>query len=156
AALLVMGRRRPPHFTEPQPPAFDEWDAKSLACTLAYAAYPGAMVDLAPGSARAGELWRVTANGEVVGTVSRVALAAPVWASPAFGVEVPLGIRENAMVAPRGTHAHASRDTTAPGGAPVRYRPLPTTPAAEFDLALVVPDGMVAAQVESVMREAAG
>ena len=30
AAALVMGLRRPPHFTEPRPPAFDAWDAKAL------------------------------------------------------------------------------------------------------------------------------
>ena len=27
---LIMGRRRPPHFTEPNPPSFDAWDAKAL------------------------------------------------------------------------------------------------------------------------------
>jgi hypothetical protein len=31
AAALVMGLRRPPHFTEPRPPAFDAWDAKASA-----------------------------------------------------------------------------------------------------------------------------
>src|SRR4029078_6029724 len=29
--ILVMGDRRPPHFTEPKPPRYDQWDAKALA-----------------------------------------------------------------------------------------------------------------------------
>ena len=37
-----------------------------------------------------------------------------------------------------------------------RYRPLPTTPAAEFDIALLVPDGVSAASVEQVLRRASG
>src|SRR5690606_11934538 len=40
--------------------------------------------------------------------------------------------------------------------APHRYRSLPVTPAAEFDLALIIPDGMLAAQVEAVLRETGG
>ena len=36
------------------------------------------------------------------------------------------------------------------------YKPVPAMPAAEFDLALLVPDGTPAAQVETAIREAAG
>jgi phenylalanyl-tRNA synthetase beta chain len=39
---------------------------------------------------------------------------------------------------------------------PPRYTPLPTTPAAEFDLALLVPEAISAAEVERVVRDAAG
>jgi phenylalanyl-tRNA synthetase beta chain len=38
----------------------------------------------------------------------------------------------------------------------VRYRPLPTTPAAAFDLALLVPDALSAAEVERVLRTSGG
>ena len=38
----------------------------------------------------------------------------------------------------------------------VVYRPLPTTPAADVDLALLVPDGVSAAAVESAVRRSAG
>jgi phenylalanyl-tRNA synthetase beta chain len=38
----------------------------------------------------------------------------------------------------------------------VRYRPLPTTPAAAFDLALLVPDGTSAGDVERVIRASGG
>jgi phenylalanyl-tRNA synthetase beta chain len=155
AALLVMGLRHPPHFTDAQPAPLDEWDVKHLACTLALAAFPGTNVDLAPGSARGGELWRVTADGEVIGSVSRVPLDAPVWAHQAFGVEITLGAMPNAPVAPRGANAYEQAGVPA-HVAPRRYRALPTTPAAEFDLALIIPEGMLAAQVEAVLRESGG
>src|SRR5690606_179539 len=38
----------------------------------------------------------------------------------------------------------------------VTYRALPTTPPAEFDLALLVPDGVSAAQVEHLLRKSGG
>jgi phenylalanyl-tRNA synthetase beta chain len=90
-----------------------------------------------------------------------------VWAAPAFGVELALATMSNADVAPAGEHAHADMgDVTVPvsgvgvSGAVARvsprYRPLPTTPASEFDLALLVPDGVPAADVERVVRAAAG
>ncbi len=154
AAALVMGARRPPHFTEPKPPAFDEWDAKALAIGLARAAFPGAAVDVVP-SDDASALWQVTRDGSPIGTVTRVVLDAPVWASPAFGVEVTLGVMPNAPVAPPGEHAHAAASPAA-GPAPVRFRPLPAMPAAEFDLALLVPETMRAGEVEAALRETGG
>jgi phenylalanyl-tRNA synthetase beta chain len=39
---------------------------------------------------------------------------------------------------------------------PKPYRPLPSTPAAEFDLALIVPPGVTAAHIEEIIRSAAG
>lgn len=155
AALLVMGLRNPPHFADPQPAPIDEWDAKQLAYTLAWAAFPGAHVDLAPGSARGGELWRVTADGEVVGAVSRLPLDAPIWAHAAFGVELTLGVMPSDPVAPPGANAHGEAEPV-PTRPPRQYRALPTTPSAEFDLALLVPEGMLAAQVEAVLRETGG
>ncbi len=162
AALLVMGQRRPPHFTEPQPPAFDAWDAKQLAITLAQASYPGSSVTLEPGTGHV--LWYIVVRAARVGRVTRVALDAPVWASPAFGVEVTLGEMSNAAVAPSGQHAHGAKKR--PSGVapavtigrrePVRYRAIPTMPAAEFDLALLVPDNVPAADVEKLLRSASG
>jgi len=154
--LLVMGERRPSHFTEPRPPAFDAWDARGLAETAAAAAFPAAAIALEP----VGEgdlLWRVTADGQGIGEVRTVPLDAPAWASPAFGVELELGRMANEHVAAPGAHAHEA--TAADGDAPrahVRYRALPTTPAATFDLALLVPDAVPAAEVERVLREAGG
>jgi phenylalanyl-tRNA synthetase beta chain len=162
AALLVMGQRRPPHFTEPQPPAFDAWDAKQLALTLAQAAFPGATVTLEPGSN--GVLWYIVVRAVRVGRVTRVALDAPVWATAAFAAEVTLGEMSNAAVAPSGQHAHGAKRR--PSGVahaaangrrdPVRYRAIPTMPAAEFDLALLVPESVAAAEVEKLLRSASG
>jgi phenylalanyl-tRNA synthetase beta chain len=100
-------------------------------------------------------LWNVVVDGETIGHVSRVELDAPVWASPAFGVELMLGRMPNGDIAPPGEHAHSEPAPPAPRAVP-KYRPLPVTPASEFDLALLVPDNVRAADVERVIREAAG
>jgi phenylalanyl-tRNA synthetase beta chain len=84
-----------------------------------------------------------------------VSLDRPAWASEAFGVEITLDPMPNGFVAARGPHAHAVKREPRPHAA-VRYRPLPTTPAAIVDVALVVPDGTPAAQVERVLRAAGG
>ena len=190
AALLVMGARRPPHFTEPRPPAYDEWDAKGLAERLARAAFEGAAIEIAPasdvGSAADGRapavgdgsaaaaiahavgagkdggqvsplsgvaggdpLWEILVGGERVGTVTRVPLDAPVWASPAFGVELRLG---RAPFDP----AISLAAVAASHAAPPPFRPIPATPAVQVDLALLVPDGTSAGEVERVIRAVSG
>jgi len=152
--VLVMGRRNPVHFTDPQPASFDEWDAKALAERLAVVAFPGAAVALVP--AESPELWSVQVGGVARGSVRRVALDAPVWAKPAFGIELTLGEMPSTMVADRGANAHAKAPPRPRPAEPVRYRALPTTPAAEFDLALIVPDAVSAAQVETLIRSVSG
>ncbi|MBM4193558.1 MAG: phenylalanine--tRNA ligase subunit beta [Gemmatimonadetes bacterium] len=151
---LVMGARRPPHFTESEPPAFDAWDAKALAERMVHAAWPASRVELKPAEAPA--LWSALVDGTARGVVTPVALDAPVWASAAFGVELTLGKMPARPPAARGAHEYertggADRSTT-----PARYVPLPTTPAAEFDLALVVPDAVSAAAVEKTLRGVSG
>jgi phenylalanyl-tRNA synthetase beta chain len=153
-ALLIMGDREPSHFTNAKPPAFDEWDAKGLAELVARVAAPRETVELEP----VGDgdlLWRIAIGGAPRGEVRRVPLDAPVWASPAFGVELTLGAMSNADVAPAGEHAHGAVAPVTTRPAP-KYRPLPTTPASEFDLALLVPEGVRAVDVERVIRAAAG
>jgi phenylalanyl-tRNA synthetase beta chain len=66
-----------------------------------------------------------------------------------------LGAVSNSDVAPPGEHAHGGAAAGAPRRTP-RYRPLPTTPASVFDLALLLPHGVSAADVERVVRGAAG
>jgi len=153
---LVMGERHPTHFTDASRRSFDLWDAKALGERVAQACYPGLTVTLDPGD---GEpvLWRILARGGDVGTVERVTLDRPVWASEAFGVEVTLGRMPSTDVAPAGSHDYSARE----GGrsaarSHVTFRPLPTTPAAEFDLALLIPDGVSAAQVEQLLRRSGG
>jgi phenylalanyl-tRNA synthetase beta chain len=177
-AALVMGARRPAHFTDAKPPAFDAWDAKALAMTIASSAFPGVGI-MMPSIDDDGSLWRVMrrdvgaeARMEVerengsssmdiikkfvsVGAVRAVALDAPVWASPAFGVEITLGVMPSAKVAPAHKHDYAAAGIDARPDY-VRFEPLPTTPAAEFDLALIVKNETSAMDVEIVIRNASG
>ena len=152
AAVLVMGARRPPHFTDPRPPAYDAWDAKALAETVVRAAWPRAEVALVP--AEGGALWAVRASGAEVGVVRAVPLDAPVWASSAFGVEITLGELASAPPAARGAHAYVAPADAA--RAFVHHTALPATPAAEFDVALIVPNDRAAGDVEQVIRAACG
>jgi phenylalanyl-tRNA synthetase beta chain len=154
---LVMGARRPPHFTEPQPPFFDAWDAKALGERIAEAAFPGELVALEPSGQDQDAHWSIVrrVEGRVVGRVEPLALDRPPWAAPAYGVELTLGPMPNAPVALPGRHAWGVADRSQTGPAR-RYRPLPTTPAALEDLALLVPDGVAAAQVERVLRASGG
>ncbi len=158
AAALVLGDRRPPHWTEPQPPAFDQWDAKALGETMARTVAPAdATIELrAPGGGE-GALWEIEIAGERRGVVRRVALDAPVWASSAFGVEITLAVVSADQVAPPGeTSYDAVPDQLIARHHAVHFRPLPVTPAAEFDLALLVPIPLPSADVERVIRAAAG
>ncbi len=148
---LVMGARRPPHFTEPQPPAWDEWDAKWLGEALAGAAFPRSAVVLDPAQ-QDGEatLWRVRVNGQEVGRVARVALDLPVAqrsAAPAFGVEITLQRVVNG-VGGGGQPAAAGIGETQPGAPGPRYRPAPSQPASWVDITLLVPDSISASAVE--------
>ena len=152
-AALLMGHRRPPHFTEGKPPDIDEWDAKALAERVIEVAHPRAAFSMQPGEGAV--LWDVLVGGERCGRVSRLTLDAPVWAAPAFGIELRLLSIVNSDVAEPGTAAYGANVNGA--RLPVeRYRPLPVTPSTSFDLALLVPDALPAARVESVLRKGAG
>ena len=166
---LVMGARTPAHFTHGRAAALDEWDAKAIAQRVAELVAAGRPVSLEPATTQASSghesslpLWTIVIDGVARGAVSRVTLDAPVWAAPAYGVEVDLGRVSNDDIAPPASHAHGSSSARGDGSATAatvgraKYRPLPTTPATEFDLALLVPPGVQAAQVEQVIREAAG
>ncbi len=154
-ALLVMGHRTPTHFSVARPQLFDEWDAKALAQLVARTLAYGDVVTLEPVAPLGDVLWHVQIGGVRRGSVTRVSLDAPVWAAPAFGVEIEMARVSNGDVAPPGEHAHAA-STPGVTRVSVTYRPLPTAPAAEFDLALLLPDAVAASEVERVIREAAG
>jgi phenylalanyl-tRNA synthetase beta chain len=135
-AALVMGQRSPTHFTKAIQPSYDEWDIKFLAERSAMAAFPAAEIGLIPGSGDI--LWDITANGVKVGVARRLTLDAPVWAKPAFGLEINI---ESAGSTP-GKHK--------------TYRPIPATPRAQVDLALIAATSVTAAQIEAVIRREAG
>ena len=139
-AALLMGARRPAHFTEPDPAAFDEWDAKGVAERLVVEVWPGIAPHLESGE---NVLWDVYVGDTPVGSVRRLALDAPPWAKAAYGVEIRLETTETADVAPDGAHAYVTPDYTAGrGGAGVRYVAPPAFPAVERDVTLLVPDGL--------------
>jgi phenylalanyl-tRNA synthetase beta chain len=135
-AALVMGQRHPTHFTTPVAENYDEWDLKYLADIVAAAAFPSSAVKLIPGSGDT--LWEVSVDGEAVGSARRLTLDAPVWAKPAFGLEINLEALEQGR-----------------GGART-YRAIPVTPRAQVDLALLAPTKVTAAQIEAVIRKEAG
>lgn len=153
AAALVMGHRRPPHFTEPKPPFYDEWDVKGLAESLGECAFPGHLISCVP--AEAGALWSIMAEDVKVGVVRSLSLDAPAWAAPALGVEIDLealgssSSSSDTVASPRGILAEKT------AGLPT-YKPIPAMPAIEVDLALVVPDALRATDVERVIARSAG
>jgi phenylalanyl-tRNA synthetase beta chain len=160
-AAIVMGRRQPAHFTDPKSAEFDawvrysEWDARALAESLAAVCHPGAVCHPSRSEgARSDVLWSVMSGHDEVGVVRRLALDAPVWAAPAFGVEISMGRIESDDVAPRGASAHRPFGRSHPTVS--RYQPVPSTPASVFDLALLVPDAVRAEQVEGVVQKVSG
>ena len=148
-AALIMGERRPPHFTEPKPPHYDEWDAKGLAETIAESAFPRHVITCVPSEDDV--LWNVTAGDVRVGVVRSISLDAPAWAAPAFGVEIDLQALGASVVA-----TSSQQPSAGVPGAKKEFVGIPVMPAVEVDLALIVPDSRRAADVERVIRESAG
>ncbi|OLD00215.1 MAG: phenylalanine--tRNA ligase subunit beta [Gemmatimonadetes bacterium 13_1_40CM_3_70_8] len=133
-AAVLTGARRPPHWSEgAKVPDMDIWDLKHHFELAVRAAAPSCNVQPATGG---GVGWvAVQQGGEVVGWSGPLEADAPVWAAALFGFEVRI-------------------DLTLPGA--VHYRPLPTQPPVERDIALVLPAGVHAAAVAAVLARAAG
>jgi phenylalanyl-tRNA synthetase beta chain len=112
------------------------------------AAFPRQALALVPAEADA--LWQVQVDGSQIGQVRLLALDAPVWAAPAYGIELRLAVLSAAPEAGR------AADEAPRAAAGMRFRPLPTTPAAERAVSLIVPDTLPAAQVEGVLRREGG
>jgi phenylalanyl-tRNA synthetase beta chain len=130
-AAVLTGARAPGHWTEGgHTPDADLWDLKGLFERAVSLAIPAASVQVD------GEGWIARMpEGREVGRAGILEADAPPWAAPVLGFEVELD------PAPREVR---------------RYSPLPTTPAALRDLALVLPDGVTVASVEAIVREAGG
>ncbi|MCC6319346.1 MAG: phenylalanine--tRNA ligase subunit beta [Gemmatimonadaceae bacterium] len=152
AGALIMGASRPPHFTEPRPPAYDAWDARALGERMAHAVFGD--VRAVPGEGEV--LWTLLSGDSEVGRVLRLGMDRPVWAAEAFGVELWIGVLGNADVAPPNAHAASDAATAVAARAPHRFTALPTYPAAEFDLALVLPPAVTAEDVGRVIQRASG
>lgn len=135
-AALVMGQRTPTHFTKAVQPTYDEWDIKFLGERAAGAAFPEIPIEMIPGSGDV--LWEISVGGVKVGTARKLTLDAPVWAKPAFGLEINLEAREQVPAKNK------------------LYRPIPATPRVQVDLALLAPTKVTAAQIDAVIRREAG
>jgi phenylalanyl-tRNA synthetase beta chain len=128
-AAVLTGARRPAHWSEGAAvPDMDIWDTRHHFGAAIAAAWPGAVIR--PGDDGRG--WQAVApDGTAVGWAGPVEADQPPWAGALYGFEVAV--------------AEGPRPAAA-------YRPLPTSPALERDLALVVPEGVTAATVEETLR----
>lgn len=136
AAAVIAGDRSPAHFTNPKPDQIDVWDAKWIGESIVRTAYGPLAAELRPNTT--GDGWEIVRDGARIGTIGPVVVDAPVWAPPVFGIEVDV------------TGAFEVRQQRP------AYRPLPVTPAAEIDLALLIPAGITAADVARVVTGIAG
>src|SRR5207247_1707344 len=128
-AGVLTGARHPPHWSGgAKVPDMDIWDLKHHFELAVRVAAPSCTVQPATGGWEA-----VQPGGAVVGWSGPLEADAPVWAAPLFGFEVRL------LVA-------------APEVA--RYRPLPTQPPLERDVALLLPAGVSAAAVSALLARA--
>ena len=130
-AAVVTGARVPPHWSDgANAPQWDRWDLRALFEAAIALAHPDAAVQVE------GSTWTaVTPDGQVVGRARQLEADAPPWAAPVWGFELALDS------APR---------------FPVRYHPLPTTPAVARDLSLAVPAEVTADQLTRTAARAAG
>ncbi|MDA0328978.1 MAG: phenylalanine--tRNA ligase subunit beta [Gemmatimonadetes bacterium] len=143
-AAVLVGRREPPHWSVAEE-ALGVWDLKALLEDVVGRAYRGSAA-VAPGSV-AGDTFDAQttfvvhdASGNAVGHGGRVlgtAVDTPVWASQVWALEVTLP--SNVLAAPVAS-----------------YSALPTVPAVERDLALIIPDAVAAAVAADLIRGSAG
>ena len=142
-AVVLHGRRTPAHWSGTEE-ALDAWDLKGWMETLAEVIHPGA--EVVPG-ARDGlpinphVSWIVRGpDGRTLGcggAVSSDAVDLPPWAGTVFGIELEL-------------------PEVPSEGAEVRAVALPSHPAVERDLALLVPDAVAASDLLASARDAGG
>ncbi|HYF39113.1 MAG TPA: phenylalanine--tRNA ligase subunit beta, partial [Gemmatimonadales bacterium] len=129
-AAVMTGRREPSHWSGTGEGRIDLWDLKGHFEAAVALAVPGGAVQVE------GSQWIARdARGRVVGHAAKLEADAPPWADPLFGFELVLD------PAPR---------------RPPQFTALPATPASERVLALLLPEGVSAGRVETVLRRAGG
>ncbi|HXY18537.1 MAG TPA: phenylalanine--tRNA ligase subunit beta [Gemmatimonadales bacterium] len=131
-AGVISGARRPPHWSEAAPPDVELFDVKALLEAAVAQARPGAAVAVGDDG---GRLVAKDAGGRQVGWAGELPADRPAWGGRLFGFEL---------------------EVEAVPAAPVRVKPLPAWPAVEQDVALVLPDGLAAAEVEASLKAGAG
>jgi phenylalanyl-tRNA synthetase beta chain len=129
-AAVLTGRREPPHWTGTGESRLDLWDLKGQFEVAVGLAIPGGAVQLE------GNGWVARdSNGRTMGQAGLLKADAPPWAAPLYGYELVLD------PAPR---------------LPTRFAALPSTPASERVLALLLPKGVSVVQVEELLRKSGG
>jgi phenylalanyl-tRNA synthetase beta chain len=129
-AAVLTGRREPGHWAGTDDAAFDLWDLKGRFEAAVALAIPGGEIQVE------GDAWVVRdRGGRIVGEAAPLSADAPPWAAPLYGFEL--------LVDPSPRR-------------PPRFTPLPTTPAVDRVLALLLPEGVAAASVEALLRRAGG
>src|SRR5574341_8528 len=130
-AAVVTGARVPPHWSNGfKPPDSDVWDLKAMFAEAARVAGPPAeLIEADSGWVLRGR------DGRQIGWAGQLPADGPKWSAAVFGVEMDLAVTKRPAV---------------------QFAQLPTTPPLERDLALVLPDGLSAREVEVVLREAGG
>src|SRR5690606_20811478 len=141
-AAIFTGASRPPHWSEPSSP-FDVWDLKGLLAQVGESRVGSIEVRPDPAASPLldpAESFTVVGPGRapigVGGRVKAAALDAPNWADPVWALEFVLREAESPI-------------------SPV-FADLPAFPPVDRDLALVIPDGVQAADVERVLRSRGG
>ncbi len=135
-ALAFHGHRAPPHWTG-SAERWDLWDLKGLLEGIGARVWGAGTTVLPDGE---GRLALHAPDGTAVGSgggISPDALDLPPWADTVWGAEI-------ALPAPP------------PAREVVRYRPIPTHPAMERDLALLLPEGVPAREVEALLAREGG
>jgi phenylalanyl-tRNA synthetase beta chain len=128
-AAVVSGARVPPHWTNGfRPPDYDVWDLKAMFAEAARLAGPPGQVIETDGG------WLLRGgDGRQGGWAGVLQADGPKWSAMVYGFELDVSVTERPVA---------------------RFVGLPTTPSLERDLALVLPDGLTAREVEAVLREA--
>ena len=130
-AGVLSGAREPGHWTAGGKGGdYDLWDLKGLFQQALALAVPGVSCQVEGSTLVARSDLR-----QVVGSARRLEATVPPWAAPVFGFELEIDLSPE----PRR-----------------RFRSLPATPAIERDLALVLPAGVTAVAVESLLARGGG
>ncbi len=141
-AAAWTGSRQPPHWSD-DGADWDIWDLESTLSRVSALAAPGAEVrPLDPGADLAGPelelpLVVVSPEGREYGRAGRMPAGrvdTPRWAGAVWGLELVVEPEQRTAVV---------------------YRALPSFPAVERDIALLLPKGLLSAEVGAVIREAA-
>ena len=130
-AVVLSGARRPAHWSEPHPPDVDIFDVRGMLDAV----LPTALTGATTSPQDAGYVVK-SAQGAAAGIVRELEADRPAWAGRLFGFELAIEV--------------------APQAGDDRARPLPRSPAVLRDVALVLPRGAAAADVEATLRRAAG